>query len=241
MIQYFLISIGALAIVYGASMVFLMNFNAGIIFIWLMGLAFVFAGAFYKKFRKAKWLAAAAAVMLVSAAALTAFIAEYALHDNADQREDAVIVLGAGINGDTVSSQLACRLDVAADYCKANTNAVIVVSGGQGAQETITEALAMERYLISKGISAERIIREETSVSSRTNLVNSKKILDDYFDTDYKTLLITSDYHVYRAMRIAQEIGLNCNHLYAETQWYELPARYLRECAAVLKLWIIGI
>lgn len=240
MITYFLIFIGVFAMIYGASMIFLMNFNAGIILIWLVGVAFIFAGIFYKKLRRTKWLLSMAAAVFVLAAALMTFIAGYALHDNADQRENAVIVLGSGINGDTVSRQLAYRLDTAVDYCKVNTNAVIIVSGGQGPQETVTEALAMERYLISKGISAERIIREESSVSSYTNLIHSKKILDDYFGADYKALLITSDYHIYRATRIAQGIGLNCNHLHAETEWYELPVRYLRECAAVLKLWITG-
>ena len=118
------------------------------------------------------------------------------------------------------------------------SDAVMIVSGGQGAQETVTEALAMERYLIEKGISANRIIREEYSVSTRTNLNNSKKILDEIFDYDYSVALITSDYHVYRASEYAQSAGLNCNHAHADIEWYSAPMRYLRECAAIIKLWL---
>lgn len=115
----------------------------------------------------------------------------------------------------------------------------MVVSGGQGPQESITEALAMERYLVEAGIEKERILREEDSASTRENMVNSKRILDEYFGGEaYDTVIITSGYHVYRAQRQAERAGLECRHIHAGLAWYEAPVRYIRECAAVVKEFI---
>lgn len=127
----------------------------------------------------------------------------------------------------------------AAEYCLKNREAVVVVSGGQGPQESITEALAMERYLVEAGIEKERILREEDSASTRENMVNSKRILDEYFGGEaYDTVIITSGYHVYRAQRQAERAGLECRHIHAGLAWYEAPVRYIRECTAVVKEFI---
>lgn len=81
---------------------------------------------------------------------LLSFIAIYGKVDNVIYKEDAVIVLGCGIRGKNVSAILSYRLDKAVEYYRKNQNAVIVVSGGQGPQEEITEAEAMERIFNTK-------------------------------------------------------------------------------------------
>ena len=65
--------------------------------------------------------------------------------DNATYREDYIIVLGAGLKGDTPSLALERRLEKAAEYMNKNGNAIAIVSGGQGKGETISEAQAMEK------------------------------------------------------------------------------------------------
>lgn len=112
---------------------------------------------------------------------------------------------------------------------------MIVVSGGQGPQESITEALAMERYLIGHGVPSDRIIKEEASTSTYTNLLYSKAILDEYFKGQYRSVIITSDYHIYRAADISDDLGLYSSHIHGSTVWYEAPIRYFREILAIVK------
>lgn len=238
-----LTAFGALTVLYSIVISFFMNFNVGVIMVLLVGVYFTLTGVFFKSiFSSAimRWLLYISLIAVLFIAALCIFIVARGKNDNATQTEDAVIVLGAGINGSSVTPQLASRLDAAAEYCMSNKDVVIVVSGGQGPQEDITEALAMERYLTEKGISPERILREEESVSTYTNLTNSKAILDTYFDGEYSVLIITSEYHIYRASETAADIGLCSTHIHSPTAWYELPVRSLRESAAVLKRWLLG-
>lgn len=156
-----------------------------------------------------------------------------------DYKEDAVVVLGAAVHGENVSRTLAYRLDKAAEYAEKNPGALIVVSGGKGAQEDITEASAMEQYLIDKGISRQRIIKEEKATSTFENFKFSKEILDRRFKDGYTCGYITSDFHLYRAGSIAKQAGLEARGLGSHTQWYNLPPSYLRESLAVVKFWIL--
>jgi uncharacterized SAM-binding protein YcdF (DUF218 family) len=171
---------------------------------------------------------------------MTIFISGSGSINGVPDIEVAVIVLGAGIRGEEVGRLLSYRLDNAALYSAKNPDAVIVVSGGQGPQEDIPEALAMERYLINKGVPVDRIIKEDKSVSTHENLVFSKKILDDLLGAPYSVVVITNDFHTYRALRLAEEAGLSAVGYPARTTWYSIPVNYLRESIGILKLWIIG-
>lgn len=101
------------------------------------------------------WIIIAIAVCMIT------FIACTGHNDTVKYDEDAVIVLGASVNGDKVSRTLEYRLDKTVEYSKKNPGALIIVSGGQGPQEDVTEGFAMEQYLIKKGIPQEKIIKEE--------------------------------------------------------------------------------
>ena len=96
--------------------------------------------------------------------------------DNATYREDYIIVLGAGLKGDTPSLALERRLEKAAEYMNKNGNAIAIVSGGQGKGETISEAQAMENYLLNHGIREDRIIKEDNSTSTYENFEYSSRI-----------------------------------------------------------------
>ena len=127
--------------------------------------------------------------------------------DNADY----MIVLGAQVRGRTVSRALKSRLDTASKYLKKNTGTVVIVSGGQGSGEEITEALAMKNYLESKGISKDRILQEDKSVNTYENLKNSKRILDErQWDNNspYRAIIVTSRFHIFRATSIAKSQGI---------------------------------
>ncbi|MGB2578667.1 uncharacterized SAM-binding protein YcdF (DUF218 family) [Elusimicrobium simillimum] len=149
--------------------------------------------------------------------------------------ENAVIILGAGIKGETVLPGLKSRLDTALKYIEKNPNAIIVVSGGQGPGESISEANAMQRYLIAAGIARERILLENKSRNTQQNLSYSKYVLGEYFGQDkkYKVTVISSRYHLYRAARLTGKEGLDFTLLGAPTPLYLCPPAYMREALSI--------
>jgi uncharacterized SAM-binding protein YcdF (DUF218 family) len=99
----------------------------------------------------------------------------------------------------------------------------------------------MKRYLVARGVSEESIVMEERATSTFENLTYSKQILDKMLGgTNYKVVVITNDFHAYRANLLAKKVGLNSTYIGAETEWYIMPLNYLRECVAVLKTWVVG-
>lgn len=87
-----------------------------------------------------------------------------------------ILVLGSKIYGENVSPLLAKRLDKAINIYKQNFNKpLIIVSGGQGKDEIVSEAVAMKKYLLYKGISEYNIILEYKSTSTYENMLFSKK------------------------------------------------------------------
>ncbi len=168
------------------------------------------------------------------------FLGFYGNCDTVDYKEDALIVLGAAVHWETVSLPLKYRLDRAAEYAKKNPGAVIVVSGGQGAQESVTEALAMERYLMNCGVT-NPIVKEEQATSTYENFLYSKEILDERFGKEYRVAFVTNDFHIYRSEQMARKTGFSSvARLHGKTAWYNIFHNYLRESLAVTKLWVFG-
>ncbi len=160
--------------------------------------------------------------------------------DTVTFQEEAVIVLGAGIHGKTPSKPLIKRLETTLRYHKLNPEAYIVVTGGQGAQETITEAEAMKRYLEMHGVNPKKIIKEEQATSTYENFLFSKAILDETLANGYKTAYITNSFHTYRAGRVAKSAGLTASRMHAENELLTLLPDYLRESCAVFLYWLTG-
>ncbi len=122
----------------------------------------------------------------------------------ADDNVEYLVVLGAKVKGTKVTKSLAKRLDAAYDYLIQNPDTLVICTGGQGAGEDITEALAMKQYLVQAGIEEERIIMEEASASTYENL---KFALDIIKNKDAKIAIVTNNFHVYRAMYLAKSVG----------------------------------
>ena len=147
---------------------------------------------------------------------------------------DYIIIHGAGlIGGNRVSKLLSDRIDKAIEiYHKDPTPPFMIPSGGKGNDEEVSEAHAMADYLISKGIPEERIILEDKSTTTYENLLNSKKIIDQRGDGKY-IALVTSNYHVYRALRYCRKIGLKCTGIGSHVAFYYWPSALIREYVAV--------
>lgn len=148
---------------------------------------------------------------------------------------DAVIVLGAGVNGERPSVALQTRIDAARAYLERHPDVPVVLSGGQGSGEEISEAEAMRRELLDF---EERLLLEEDSTSTAENFAFSKRLLREYgIDTDTAVIaVVTNDFHIFRSKLIAQREGLHTLGVPAELPWWWLTANYyVREAFALIK------
>ena len=122
---------------------------------------------------------------------------------------NTMIILGAKVNEDGISKTLKRRLDKAIEYYNTNKNINnIIVSGGQGSDEVVTEALAMKNYLVKNGVSKDKIIMEDKATTTLENIIFSKKIITDK-NLKGKVLIVTSDYHLFRGQIIASILGID--------------------------------
>jgi uncharacterized SAM-binding protein YcdF (DUF218 family) len=146
---------------------------------------------------------------------------------------DFVIVLGSGLRGSEVPPLLASRLErgraVYESVARRGHNPALVVSGGKGSNEQVSEAAAMADYLIARDFPADRILREDQSRTTEENLINSKELMP----AGSSCIIVTSSFHVFRAAMIARRAGVNGQVTGARTARYYWPSATIREFAAV--------
>ncbi|MEK3888565.1 YdcF family protein [Bacillus sp. FSL K6-3431] len=155
----------------------------------------------------------------------------------ANGKNKFAVILGAKVNGETPSLSLQFRLDAALKYAKEYPNIKLILSGGQGPGENITEAEAMKRYLIENGISEDRLLLEEHSTSTYENILFSKKLLPASINT---ITIITSDFHLSRARILASTLGLQSDAISAKTPRAVEFKLTTRERLALLKTSVFG-
>lgn len=144
-----------------------------------------------------------------------------------------VIVLGARVRKDQPTRALRKRLDRALEYAADNPETIFILSGGQGPDEGISEALCMYRYMEAKGIDSSRLRIEDKSTSTRENLRFSAGFLEKEKDM---VGIISNNFHIYRAKRLAEQEGyLYINGIPAPSDFWMQPHYVLREVAALLK------
>ena len=175
----------------------------------------------------------------VGLTAIEAVLVSHGETDNAALPVDAVIVLGAGVNGETPSAALWSRIRAAEEYLQKHPDVPVVLSGGQGPGEDISEAEAMRLALWGEDEAENaRLLLEEKSTNTAQNLAFSKALLEEYgLDTETAVIaVVTNDFHCFRARMIAQKQGLRAIGVPAELPWWWLTANYyLREAFAVVK------
>ena len=155
---------------------------------------------------------------------------------------DFIIILGCAIRRDgTLTPLLKDRVDAAVafekrQYRTTGKHAVLVPSGGRGADEVISEGEAMENYLRSIGIPEERIAREDKSTNTLENLKLSKEIIERISDSeDQKIAFATSGYHVFRGYIMARKNDMDdAKGISAKTKPYFFPNAFLREFVGLL-------
>lgn len=146
-----------------------------------------------------------------------------------DKKAKYYVVHGAGlIGGFRVGKLLGNRIKAAVDASDSET--ILVLSGGKGTDEHLSEALAMQKYAVEElGFPLERTMLEDKSTTTYENLINSAHLIQDKF------IIFTSDYHAFRTALLAAKIGLNAQagQTGKTALYYRAPA-FLREFIAVM-------
>lgn len=170
--------------------------------------------------------------------ALTDKWMEEGMEPEADGSNEYAIILGAKVNGEVPSLSLHYRIDAALDYANQYPHVKLILSGGQGPDEMMTEAEAMRRYLVENGIEEERLILEEDSTSTYENLVYSKQLM---LEAVKSVTIITSDYHLARARLLAAKVGFeSTDAVAANTPKVVKTKLETRERLALLKTYLFG-
>ena len=146
---------------------------------------------------------------------------------------DVIIVLGAGLRGERPSRILRMRLNAAIQAAKQSRKVPILVTGGKGRNELIPEAEAMQRYLLQQGIEPGRIIKEEKACNTYENLKFSRALLQKDKKVEGKILIVTSDFHCFRAAQIAKKFFSDFSLRPVPSAWYMWPNFYLRETLSI--------
>ncbi|MBR2718171.1 MAG: YdcF family protein [Clostridia bacterium] len=149
---------------------------------------------------------------------------------------DAIVVLGAQVKPDgSLSLQLTWRLDAAYEAWQ-KENCLIVVCGAQGANEPEPEAHAMRDYLVAKGVPEESILMDDASYNTRQNIRHAAELLKGR--QAQRVLIVTSDYHLPRAMALAEDEGLDATGVGARTLPQYWLKNYGREGLSWIKYWM---
>ncbi|MED3982507.1 YdcF family protein [Peribacillus simplex] len=157
------------------------------------------------------------------------------IHQQIPENADYLIILGARVKGSVPSLSLQYRIDKAAEYLTANKHTLVIVSGGKGPGEDISEAKAMQQGLIAQGIEEARIMMEDKSTTTYENIVFSKELIPD---TAVSGLVVSNDFHIYRAVEIAKKEGLDLKGIPAKTPKVSLLKSYTREYLAITKYYL---
>ncbi len=215
-------------------------FSEGILFIAALFIIYHFMKDKLKKkktlFKTLKVIVSLVIIFIIN---IEGFIIAYPKKNK--DNSDYILILGAGlVNGKNPSLVLKGRLDAALESINDYGNtSYIVVSGGQGNDEKISEAEAMKNYLINHGIEEERIIMEDKSTSTNENFKFSKEKIEEHSKKDIDELnikIITTDFHSFRSSILAKNAGYkNITSYSSPTKWYMAPVLYLREAFALIK------
>lgn len=187
------------------------------------------------------WLFVLLAAVLL-AVQLAAFAVYALIYGRIEPPEGSasVVALGCGLGaGGSVTPLLASRLDRALEVYKAQLDAgfwpALIVSGGQGTDESVAEATAMKQYLAARGVAEAKVFAETESRNTRENLVYSKELLDSAGLTSEPMIVVTSDFHVLRTAGLTRDLGINAHVTGARAARPYSQKAFLREFAAVLQ------
>ena len=199
--------LAALSLISGVLMLFV--FTAvrftGFLFLCAASLLVIFAllRRWSGKKRWALWCRRVLLVLLAAGFLLFAVLEAWVISWSRTDREttvEAVVILGAGVNGTVPSLSLLTRLEAALDFLADKPDIPIIVTGSQGPGEAVSEASCMAEWLTDHDVDPDRIILEERADNTEENVLYSKALLAELgISDDANIAVVSSDYHLCRA------------------------------------------
>lgn len=273
MIDGILVGLAVLCVAYFIVIVVYAGIGTSFAFIWLFFAAlllFLVYGRWYysrNMDRIPRWVPVSVVTTCVAGVAILAVLCVLVFLGAASpdkQNLDYVIVLGARVKEHTVSNSLKMRLDKAIEYVEDNPDTVLVLSGGRGPGESVSEAEVMCQYLEYNGVRPEQLLIEDQSVSTVENIAYSKIVIEEHRNKDKKELVplnrrttsvpyaiapdkpleigvLTSNFHIYRARLTAEKWGIdNVYGISADSDPVLFIHLCVRECASIIKDRLMG-
>lgn len=238
--------LGIISICYFLCIAFFVGHGTNFFFIWLfIGIGLItFAVLLKKGFWAAHfplWLRRAFTALVCLGFALFILVQGFIISGFSQKGPDGLdylVVLGAQIKSSGPSKALQYRLDEAIRYLDANPGTKVIVSGGQGPDEHISEAQGMYDYLVENGIEPDRILLEDQSKNTFQNLTFSAEYLDL---SDDSVGVVSNNFHIFRATRIAQKAGYqNVYGIAAKGEPFLQCNNMMREFFGVVKDFLVG-
>lgn len=192
------------------------------------------------------WLKAFFALILVGVLSFGGLFAAvmYGSYNHITGDPQVMVILGCRVMpGGEPSMLLQDRLETALDYLEEDPDILVVVSGGQGSNEPVSEAACMAGWLEEQGIPEDRIFQEDQSSNTKENLIFSKDLLAregiDVGETD--VLVVSNGFHLTRARMLAERFGYGEVSTLAAPSSH-IPSRiqmYIREPLALVKSFLL--
>lgn len=191
-----------------------------------------------------RWLRALIALMLAGVLCFGMLFAAvmYGAYDHVNGEPEVMLILGCQVKPWGPSILLQDRLDRALEYLEDNPDMVVVVSGGQGPDEPVSEARAMADYLIEHGVEEGGILLEDQSHNTDQNFRCSRQILEQagYDSEEIQILVVSNGFHLTRARMLAERAGFKDVSTLAAPSSHA-PSRlkmYIREPLALVKSFV---
>lgn len=134
------------------------------------------------------------------------------------QGVDAIIVLGCKVRGETPSDMLRDRLDVAIELYKAGVGDAIIMSGDHGGTD-YNEVAVMKKYAVDNGVPEDRVFMDHAGFSTYETMYRARDVFlrEAYFK---RVVIVTQEYHLYRALYVAESLGLDATGVPADLHTY---------------------
>lgn len=196
--------------------------------------------------KRKNWLKPLLALLLAGVLAFAALLGLVLAgdHDNVRGEPQVMIILGCQVKPWGPSILLQDRLDKAMGWLEEHPDTLVVVSGGQGPDEHITEAKAMKDYLVEQGFPAEQVVEEDQSHNTIQNLTYSRELLEELGCDDTGEMIVVSNgFHLTRVRMLWERVmGSTDNLSTLAAPSSHIPSRikmYIREPLALVKSFVL--
>jgi uncharacterized SAM-binding protein YcdF (DUF218 family) len=232
-LKQFFFGLSLLSFTYSILLIFKeTKIDAGIVVFLFVG-ALALGTAIGLHLIKRSYLLAVVVISLIVVGLFEVYIGIHTNDEGQMKTSQVMIVLGCGIKDGQPSEMLTYRLNKALAVYENDMK--IIVSGGKGKNEEYSEAKIMADYLISKSVPVTNIVMEEEATNTYENLLYSRELMNKYGFQNKDILIVTSDFHISRAMFLAERLGLEAIGVKADTPIMNVPQAHMREYIAITK------